>query len=34
MAVEIVSFTNGRRKLIYNSFIYVKQKDLNGGKIS
>ena len=34
MAVEIVSFPNGRRKLIYEGYIYVKQKDLHGGKTS
>ena len=33
MSVEIISFPNGRRKLIYENYVYVKQKHLNGGKI-
>ena len=34
MAVEFVDFPNGRRKLIFENYIFVKQKDLRNGAIA
>ena len=34
MALEFVHFPNGRRKLIVDNYIFVKQKELNNGAIA
>ena len=34
MAVEFIEYPNGRRKLVFEGYIFVKQKELNGGVIS
>ena len=34
MAVEFLDFPNGRRKLIFENYIFVKQKDLTNGAIA
>ena len=34
MSVELVTFPNGRVKLIHENYVFVKQKELSGGKIS
>ena len=34
MALEFVAFPNGRRKLIFENYIFIKQKDLKNGATS
>ena len=34
MSLELVTFPNGRVKLIHENYVFVKQKELSGGKIS
>ena len=34
MSVELVTFPNGRVKLINENYVFVKQTELSGGKIS
>ena len=34
MKMEFVNLANGKRKVLFESYIYVKQKELSGGRIS